>query len=214
MSITDNLEILKHSSQTWAGDRSPDRSSNLGIEANNQKIKIGYFSSDFRDHPVGFLTAELFELHDRNRFEIIGFSFGPNTQDETRKRLELAFDVFVDAHDRSDDEIVRLARSMNIDIAVDLNGHTQDSRTNIFAARVAPIQLSYIGFLGTMGASYMDYLIVDPVLVPDSERGGYQEKLIYLPSYQANDRKKENFYSEIYSRRAWFTSFWICILLF
>ena len=190
MSISDDLDILKKSAQTWVQDRCPHLGFVATVLNSNQKIKIGYFSSDFREHPVSLLTAEMFELHDRDKFEIIAFSFGPNTRDETRKRLELAFDSFLDVRDQSDDEIIRLAQSLKIDIAVDLNGHTQDGRSNIFAKRVAATQLSYIGFLGTMGAPYMDYLIVDPVLVPQHERSGYQEKLVYLPSYQANDRKK------------------------
>jgi predicted O-linked N-acetylglucosamine transferase (SPINDLY family) len=153
----------------------------------HDKIRVGYFSAHFREHPVSLLIAELIESHDRSQFEVSGFSFGPNVQDAMRGRLERAFDRFIDVRDYTDREIVRLARSMELDIAVDLAGYTEDGRPRIFALRAAPLQVSYLGFLGTLGGDSMDYLLADAALVPPAARGDYAEKIIYLPSYQAND---------------------------
>jgi predicted O-linked N-acetylglucosamine transferase (SPINDLY family) len=154
------------------------------------KIRIGYFSADFRDHAVAVLMAGLFESHDRSMFEVTAFAFGPDIRDAMRERLERAFDRFVDVRQKSDQEVAVLARSLRIDIAIDLGGYTGHSRPKIFANRAAPIQISYIGYLGTMGAPYMDYLIADPTVVPADERQNYSEKLIYLPSYQVNDSRR------------------------
>jgi predicted O-linked N-acetylglucosamine transferase (SPINDLY family) len=157
----------------------------------HDKIRVGYFSAHFRDHPVSHLTAELIELHDRSKFEISAFSFGPDVQDGMRRRMEQSFDRFIDVRAQTDREIVELARSMEIDIAIDLAGYTEDGRPRIFALRAAPLQVSYLGFLGTLGGDSMDYLLADAMLVPPEERQHYAEKIIYLPSYQANDSTRQ-----------------------
>ncbi|MFI3219494.1 MAG: tetratricopeptide repeat protein, partial [Methylococcales bacterium] len=159
------------------------------IKHAHSKIKIGYFSSDFRQHAVSYLIAELFERHDRSRFEIIAFSFhAARNKDDMRLRLEAAFDQFIDVSEQSDEQVVRLARKLEIDIAVDLNGYTGGCRTDIFAMRAAPIQVNYIGYLGTMGADYIDYLLADSVLIPTEHQAYYSEKIVYLPnSFQVND---------------------------
>jgi predicted O-linked N-acetylglucosamine transferase (SPINDLY family) len=154
------------------------------------KIRVGYFSADFREHPVASLLAELIETHDRSRFEVIAFSFGPEAPDEMRKRLARAFDRFLDVQGKSNLEIASLARSLSLDIAVDLGGYTHGNRANMFALRAAPLQVSYIGYLGTMGAGYMDYLIADPTIISPADQRHYSEKILYLPSYQANDSKR------------------------
>ena len=153
------------------------------------KIRIGYFSADFREHPVGFLTAELYELHDRNHFEIYAFSYGLETNGVINLRIKAGVDHFYDVDLMSHQEIVELVRSLEIDIAVDLGGLTSEARTDVFAMSAAPIQLSYIGFLGTMGADYYDYLIADPVMIPKESQKYYAEKIVYLPSFQVNDSK-------------------------
>jgi predicted O-linked N-acetylglucosamine transferase (SPINDLY family) len=158
--------------------------------ARHERIRVGYFSSDFRNHAVSVLTAELFEMHDRARFEVIAFSYGPDTQDAMRMRMERAFDRFLDVRAQSDAQIALLARGMEIDIAIDLVGYTAGFRPRIFALRAAPLQVSYLGYLGTMGAQFMDYLIADAAIVPPADAPHYAEKLIYLPSYQANDSKR------------------------
>lgn len=155
-----------------------------------KKIRIGYFSSDFRNHPVSLLSAELFETHDRSQFEVVGFAFGPKTNDPMRSRLERAFDRFIDVRKHSDVDVALVAREFEIHIAVDLGGFTEHSRTKIFAHRAAPIQLSYLGYLGTMGASYMDYLVADATIVPITEQEHYTEKIVYLPCYQVNDSQR------------------------
>ena len=155
------------------------------------KVHIGYFSADFHNHATMCLMAELFELHDKERFEIFGFSFGPVNDDAMRHRVERGIGKFFDVSNLSDSEVVALSREHLIDIAVDLKGYTQDSRPLIFAHRAAPIQISYLGFPGTMGTPLMDYLIADPVVIPIDSQSAYSEKIIYLPnSYQVNDSKR------------------------
>ncbi len=156
------------------------------------RLQIGYFSADFHEHATMHLMARLFELHDRSRFRIHAFSYGPDTGDAMRARVKQAFDAFHDVRVLGDEEIANLARREGIDIAVDLKGHTKDSRAGLFAYRAAPVQVSYLGYPGTMGAPFMDYLVADRTVVPEEQRRHYSEKLIYLPhSYQANDDTRE-----------------------
>lgn len=153
-----------------------------------EKLRIGYFSGDFYDHPVAVLTAELFEIHDRSRFEITAFSLGANRPSPMRRRLEQGFDRFIDAHVMPDRDVALLARSHGIDIAVDLSGHTARARTGIFARRAAPLQVAWLGYPGTLGADYFDYLIGDPTVIPPEHQSHYSEKIAYLPhSYLPND---------------------------
>ena len=192
LSMTDSPFLQQEAALIYAQEKFPERHSlpEIPKRERHDKIRIGYFSADFWNHPVSFLTAELFELHHRDEFEIVAFSFGPDKQDEMRKRVEVAFDRFVDVQDLSDMEVATLSRSLGIDVAVDLGGFTAYSRTGIFALRAAPIQVSYIGYLGTMGVDFIDYLIADPTLVPEQNQQYYSEKIAYLPSYQVNDTKR------------------------
>lgn len=162
----------------------------ISKRARHTRIRIGYFSADFYSHPVSILLASLIESHDRNRFEAYAFSFGPNTGDEMRKRMENAFDQFLDVRNKSDRDIAELARKMEIDIAIDLGGQTKDSRAGIFAKRAAPIQAVWLGYGGTMGAKYIDYLIADPVLIPEESRQHYSENIAYLPCFMPSDEKR------------------------
>jgi predicted O-linked N-acetylglucosamine transferase (SPINDLY family) len=156
------------------------------------RVRIGYYSADFHNHATAYLMAELFELHDKRQFELVGFSFGPDFQDEMRQRVSAAFDQFIDVRHRSDREIALLSRELGIDIAIDLKGYTQDCRPGIFASRAAPIQVSYLGFPGTMGVGFMDYIIADKTLIPPSSQSCYSEKIVYLPnSYQVNDAQRD-----------------------
>ena len=157
----------------------------------NSKIRIGYFSSDFHNHAITNLMGEFLSLHDRNKFEIFAFSFGPQFHDDGRKKITASVDHFFDVSQSSCDEIVNTARGLNIDIAIDLNGHTKNMRMEIFAKRVAPLQLNYLGYPGTMGVECYDYILADKILIPADLVGHYSEKIIYLPhSYQANDSKR------------------------
>jgi len=160
--------------------------------ARHDKIRIGYFSGDYHNHATAQLAAGLFELHDRARFEVSGFSFGPDKSDPMRQRLSAAFDRFIDVRANTDREIAQLSRDMELDIAVDLKGFTRDSRTGIFARRAAPVQINYLGYPGTMGSSFIDYIVADRIVVPPDERRHYAESVIYLPdSYQVNDQRRE-----------------------
>lgn len=159
---------------------------------NNRKIKIAYLSADFFNHATAYLTAELFELHDRSRFDVIGVCYGRPFADEMRLRLIDGFDQFLEVSDKSDQEVAELLRDMEIDIAIDLKGHTENNRMGILAYRPAPVQIHYLGYPGTLGTSFIDYLVADPVLIPLEMQKFYQEKIIYLPnSYQVNDRKRK-----------------------
>ena len=155
------------------------------------RIRIGYYSTEFHNHATAYLIAELFELHNKDQFELIAFSLGPDKQDEMRARLSASFDRFIDVSKQSDLDIAKLSRELQIDIAVDLKGYTADRRTGIFAFRAAPIQVSYLGYPGSMGADYIDYIIADRVVIPETASQYYSEKIVYLPhSYQVNDRQR------------------------
>ena len=193
LALTDDALLHKKSSEIYAQNKYP-LNPVLGPvfkRLGNQKIRVGYFSADFHNHATGYLMAELFELHDKSQFELVGFSFGTIANDEMRQRLEKSFDQFIEVGNKSDMEIARLSRDLNIDIAIDLKGFTQDSRAGIFANRAASIQVNYLGYPGTMGADYIDYIIADKTLIPPQSQEYYSEKVVYLPdSYQVNDRKK------------------------
>ena len=194
LGIKDSLALQKKSAELFVRHNYPINNS-LGLISKHppkEKIRIGYFSADFGEHPVSYLTTGLYETHDRSKFEVIAFSFGYHANGETRKRLLSAFDQFVDVRDKNDREVAQLSRGLQIDIAIDLGGHTKDSRTGIFAYRAAPVQVGYLGFPGTMGAEYIDYIIADHTLIPPEFQGFYSEKIIYLPySYMVNDRRRK-----------------------
>ena len=179
--------------EIWCGDKHPYNPSLGPIlkSARQKKIRIGYYSADFHKHATSYLMAELFELHDKSKFELIAFSFGPDKQDEMRSRVSQAFDRFIDVTSISDKAVAQLSRELGIDIAVDLKGVTQDNRLGIFSYKAAPIQVSYLGYPGTLGADYIDYLIADKTLIPKESQEHYSEKIVYLPnSYQVNDRHR------------------------
>ena len=156
--------------------------------ARPERLRIGYFSADFKNHPVGRLIARTLELHDRTRFEVHGYAYGDAASGPLRDRLAAACDVFREVDPLSDRAIAELARRDGIDIAVDLTGYTGASRSAIFAYRPAPVQVNYLGLPGTSGAPFLDYLVADKGLIPQQCRGFYSEAIIYLPDqYQAQD---------------------------
>lgn len=158
----------------------------------HRKIKVAYLSADFHNHPVAYLIAELLELHDRSRFEVIGISYGRSPEDEMRRRIAKAVDLFVEVSDKSDFEIATFIQDHEIDIAIDLGGHTEASRLGIFAYRPAPLQMHYLGYSGTTGANFIDYLVADSIVIPDEHRSFYTEKIIRLPdAFQVNDRTRK-----------------------
>ena len=168
---------------------------NFQYKKNHQKLKIGYLSADFRLHPLAFLITELIELHDRNQFEIIAFSYGVNDHTSARTRLEKAFDTFYDIRHLSEVDAAKKINACEIDILVDLTGFTQTSRTGIAALRPAAINVNWLGFASTMGSTpngkpLFDYILTDSFISPPEHATDYAEKLAILPCYQPNDRKR------------------------
>ena len=191
LTLVDSPSLQRRAAESWAERTLPASRplGPLGRRARRERIRIGYYSADFYRHATVVLAEELFLGHDRQRFEIVALRFGSHPGDEVTERLPRAFDQFIDVRDRSDLEIACLSRELEIDIAVDLKGFTQHSRCGIFAHRAAPLQVNYLGFPCTMGASYIDYLVADPTVIPADSRGHYAEKIAYLPDcYQVNGR--------------------------
>lgn len=156
------------------------------------RIKIGYFGADFHDHATMYLMSGLLREHDHENFEIFIFSYGPPSEQEMRRVAESCADSFFDVFGWKDEDIVSLAHEMGLDIAVDLKGYTTQTRAGIFKHRLAPVQVSYLGYPGTLGLEYMDYIIADRVVIPPVSAGDYEEKVIYLPdSYMPNDNQRK-----------------------
>jgi protein O-GlcNAc transferase len=163
-----------------------------GERYSHDRIRIAYLSSDLHEHAVGHLVAGLFELHDTSRFETTAISFGPYRDSALRHRIKNAFEHFIDVRSHNDGQIADLIRRNEVDIAIDLNGYTQGGRSSILARRPAPIQVNYLGYPGTMGADFIDYIIGDRVIIPEDQRAFYSEKVVWLPhSYQANDLPRQ-----------------------
>ena len=155
------------------------------------KIRIGYFSADFGSHAVSSLIVELLESHNKNLFEVIGFSFSNNDGGAMYSRVSNTFDEFIQIDDMSDREVAILARNKKIDIAIDLGGFTGANRFGPFSFKLAPIQVNYLGYPGTSGSNFMDYVIADKTLIPEEQRNSFSEKIVYLPDcYQPNDSTK------------------------
>ena len=177
----------------WASHEAP--ASPVPLRRNDRyshdRIRVAYVSADFRSHAVSQLMAGVFEEHDKTRFETFAISFGADDGSPMRKRVEAAFENFVDASGRSDLQTAQLLKEREIDIAVDLMGFTGASRTGVFALRPAPLQVNYLGFAGTMGTDYFDYIVADRTVIPEYEHPCYAENVVYLPdSFQANDCRK------------------------
>jgi predicted O-linked N-acetylglucosamine transferase (SPINDLY family) len=192
IALSDSLDLHRRAAAIWGTQRTAMVSgvTPLSPTRPGERIRVGYFSSDFHEHATAYLMAEMFELHDKGRFEISAFTWGESAG-PMRARLRKAFDHFLDISDLSDREVADLSRSMSIDIAIDLKGYTAQSRPAIFAHRAAPVQASYLGFPGTLALPCIDYLIADHVVVPAESRPFYTESLAFLRgSYQVNDSKR------------------------
>ena len=156
-----------------------------------KRLKVGYFSADFHNHATMYLMAQIFERHDKEQFDIYAYSYGPDKQDEMRKRLIENVDVFHDVREMSDMQIVEQARSEQLDIAIDLKGFTKGARLAPFAHGLASVQISYLGYPGTIGADFIDYIVADPVVIPEDKQHHYSEQIIYLPNtYQPTDNTR------------------------
>jgi predicted O-linked N-acetylglucosamine transferase (SPINDLY family) len=162
-----------------------------GERYGHDKLRVAYLSSDFYEHATSYLMAGVFEEHDRGQFEIFGISYGSTDGSAIRARIANACTRFIDVRERDDASVARLLRDLEIDIAVDLKGHTGGARTSILAHRPCPVQVNYLGYPGSMGADYIDYLIADETVIPPEQRAFYSERIVYLPdTYQPNDRAR------------------------
>jgi predicted O-linked N-acetylglucosamine transferase (SPINDLY family) len=171
------------------GDHRFDRR-HAAIDLADRRLRVGYVSSDLRDHAIGYLMAELFELHDRSRIEVFAYYCGPPSNSPLTQRIKAAVEHWTDIRGLSDDQAAAAIADDGIDILVDVNGHTRDARTAVFARRPAPIQVNWLGYPGTMGSPYHQYIVADPwIITPESEIY-YSEKVMRLPCYQPNDRRR------------------------
>ena len=183
LSIVDSLNLQFRNSVLYSKTKfnyNKITGKKIKIEKKNKKVKVGYFAAEFHNHPVMQLTKDIFKYHDKSKFEIIGFYHG-TIKDELHYEVKKNFDKFYEISKLSDEEIVNLCKKINIDIAINLTGYTANSRNELFLKRVAPIQISYIGYLGTMGAGFMDYIISDRVLIDKKNYKFYQEEVINMP---------------------------------
>jgi protein O-GlcNAc transferase len=183
IAVCNSPDDLLKCSRIWVSGECPPRPEALwqGERYHHDRIRIAYVSADFGPHPVATLAAGVFENHDRTRFETVAISFGPEDNSGARDRMQFAFDRFIDVRGQSDAEAARQLREMEIDIAVDLMGFTQNARSSIFARRPAPVQVNYLGFPGSMGAPYIDYIVADKIVIPEAHHSNYDEKIAYLP---------------------------------
>ncbi len=194
--LFDSPELQLKISEIWAYRNKSENSKYNFSKNTNNKIKLGYFSAEFRSHAMGYLMNRIYDLHDKSLFEVYGFYFGPpiNSKDKLQKKIINSFDKFIDVNHLSDHEITNLVRDLEIDIGIDLMGYTggHTNRFTIFQNRVAPIQVSFLGFPCTTGSKCIDYLIADKIVIPKKFQKFYSEKIIYLPdTYQPNEEIKK-----------------------
>jgi len=163
---------------------------NAPIDLTDRRMRIGYVSSDLRDHAIGYLIAEVLELHDRSKVEVFAYYCGPPSDSPHAQRNKAAVEHWVDIRDMSDDAATARIAADGIDVLIDVNGLTKDARAGVFARRAAPIQVNWLGFPGSMGSPYHNYIVADDWIIPAGSELYYSEKVVRLPCYQANDRKR------------------------
>jgi len=190
--LFDSLELQSTIIKDFSTKNFPQINSAVKNTLNNDKIKIGYFSSDFNNsHPTGYLIPELFEYHNKTQFDLYVFYFG-NKIDSKLNRIKKAATKFYNISSISDHKVAKFCNKINLDIAIDVNGFIKNCRPNIFALKAAPIQINYLAFPNTMGINYINYIIADKILIPNQSQKFYSEKIIYLPnSYQISDQKRD-----------------------
>ena len=189
MGYSDDAALLRRCAENLVHRMAPAQAPlSDGKHYGHDRIRLAYLSADFHQHPTAQLLVELFERHDRTRFEVTAIAFGPDDGGPMRARLKKAFDHFEDVRGKSDQDVAQMLRAREIDIAVDLNGHTANARPGIFAHRPAPVQVNYLVYPGTTGARYMDVVLADRIAVPADQQPFFSEKIVHLPDcYQAND---------------------------
>ena len=190
--IADDAALMHSVARAYARDSDCDAPGQRSVsQVRGGKLRIGYFSADFHDHATCMLMAETLAAHDHDRFEFYGCSFGPVERDAMTERVAQCFDRFVYVKDWSTDRIVAQARQWQLDIAIDLKGYTQHGRPQLFAKGCAPVQVSYLGYPGTLGSACMDYIIADPTVIPPEHEAHFSEKVVRMPhSYQCNDSQR------------------------
>jgi protein O-GlcNAc transferase len=183
MAISDSAQEHQQCARLFSTQRYRKSSTALwqGERYRHDRIRLAYVSPDLREHPVGHLMAGIFEQHDRQRFELIAVSLGPNDGSSLRERMVRSFDHFIDAREWTSPQIAARLREMEVDIAVDLAGYTADSRNEVFGMRPAPVQVNYLGYPGTLGNDYMDYILADRHVIPPDQVRFYDEAVVYLP---------------------------------
>jgi len=208
LSWIDNAKIQLQRSKIWASKKlelienenelnkkistSTYHKVNKSILNKDKKIKVGFFSADFHEHAISYLILGLFCNYNKNQFEFYVFSYGYNKLGDYREKIKKNVNYFYDISELSDEEIIALLKKCNLEISIDLMGHTKYSRLNIFRNRLSPIQINFLGYPGTSGANFIEYIIADPIIIPKEQRQFYSEKVIYLPhTYQPNDDKRE-----------------------
>ena len=196
----DSLDIYK---QLLNFDGNKQRSSKLIQKSKNKKINIGYFSGDFKLHPVGLIVSKLFSLHNKNEFEIFGFSSNPehNPQDKITKDILDSVDKFYDISEKSDEEIISDVKNYGLDIAIDLAGFTKYNKTSLFRKRIAPIQVNFLGYPGTTGKCN-DYIIGDKYLIPEKSKKFYFEKILYMPNFFLPNNNKESLPDDKFNKKS------------
>lgn len=193
LSVSSDPALQLRCAQAFTASKYPSAATPLsaGTRARHDRLRIAYVSADFGEHALSYLLAGVFEAHDRQRFETIGIALKTGDGSAMAARVAAAFERFVDVSGASDEEAANLLRELEVDIAVDLTGYTQNNRTAIFALRPAPVQVNYLGYPGTMGADFIDYIIADQFLIPEHVRPHYSEQIAYLPEcFQANDDQR------------------------
>jgi len=187
--LIDNPELHKQAAKKYSNIKCTKKSKSSSQLVIGQKIKLGYFSADFKNHAILHLMFDVFKNHDKSRFEIYGFNHSAR-RDEMTEIVSKYFDKFFDCSNLSDQEIASLSRKNKINIAIDLTGHTRDSRNGIYQYEPAPIIVNYLGYPGTMGSNCYDFIIADKIILPKKEKKNFVENIVYLPNcYQPKQRK-------------------------
>lgn len=185
------LEIARHHAAAYAAAAdmdAPVMQRAVNSADGRRRLRIAYLSADFHDHATAHLSVGLYAAHDRSQFDVTGYSIGHGDGDEYRRRIEAGCDRFVDATGLSAQALARRIAADGIDILVDMKGYTGGSRPDVLARRPAPLQVSFLGYPGSMGADFIDYLVADRVVIPEGAERGYGEKPVFMPdSYQVND---------------------------
>jgi protein O-GlcNAc transferase len=185
LSLSDSAELHFECARASAADQHPQNDSlgpcTVSSRESGRRLRVAYVSADFREHPVSYLLVGTLERHDRRRFEVIGIALQAGQSTVFGQRVCAAFDRLIDATARTDEEVTLLLRELEVDVVVDLMGFTHGMRAGIFARRAAPVQVTYLGYAGTLGAPYMDYLLADGIVIPAGEEKWYSEQVVRLP---------------------------------